>query len=344
MLTAVGVTPAPRPASPNQTRSPQLRSQEGVYEPPPLKWPNHSRKCTTVPQRRFAPPSSLPRAEGSPAPHRTPLPALCRGQTRLPRGVGALHPHPSHTVPNGRREAHSPTAPTAGTPNPAGGGRHLHPRPHSTVLGPIPAPRRPTPPHRAAQRRPGPARTSPPLRPLSAAPDPHLPQPHTARPRPRAMPPTSHSPTRPQQPLLAPPSARLSAPRSCPPRPRPGRGPAVPPRPPLLPLLPPDSGPAAAILPPPAPATASREATPPRHRPRGEGRRPRAAATTRDARVVGAAQSACARRVPRDEPWEAGVTQGACALAESARATGHVTRRARSKDSGGRVTCSPRSQ
>lgn len=333
MLTAVGVTPAPRPASPNQTRSPQLRSQEGVYEPPPLRWPNHSRKCTTVPQRRFAPPR-----HPSPGLRAAPHPVIHHFQrcaAAKPASLAVLGP--STPIPPIRCQtaAEKPTAPTAGTPNPAGGGRHLHPRPHSTVLGPIPAPHRPTPPHRAAQRRPGPARTSPPLRPLSAAPDPHLPQPHTARPRPRAMPPTSHSPTRPQQPLLAPPSARLSAPRSCPPRPRPGRGPAVPPRPPLLPLLPPDSGPAAAILPPPAPATASREATPPRHRPRGEGRRPRAAATTRDARVVGAAQSACARRVPRDEPWEAGVTQGACALAESARATGHVTRRARSKDSGG---------
>lgn len=344
MLTAVGVTPAPRPASPNQTRSPQLRSQEGVYEPPPLRWPNHSRKCTTVPQRRFAPPSSLPRAEGSPAPHRTPLPALCRGQTRLPRGVGALHPHPSHTVPNGRREATAPQPQPPGPPTQRGEAVTSTPDPTAPSWAPSRPhadQHRPTGPLSAARARPAPLRPSDP----------------SALPRTR----TSLSPTRPglapgqcPPPPTAPPapSSRSSPPpalgsaplEAAPPRPRPGRGPAVPPRPPLLPLLPPDSGPAAAILPPPAPATASREATPPRHRPRGEGRRPRAAATTRDARVVGAAQSACARRVPRDEPGEAGVTQGACALAESARATGHVTRRARSKDSGGRVTCSPRSQ
>lgn len=171
------ITPVPRPA-PQTGPIPQLQGKEGVQGPPALRRPNHSREHLVVPHRRFAPhhPSS-PGCVGSPTPphtlHTPPSP-------QFQRCTAAKPPPPPRAVPNGRRDARNPAAPTAGTPNPAGGGRHLHPPPKTPQQRPGP------PPLTAPQRTPGPPRTSlSPTRPgLTPGPAPRLPQP--------------------QQPLLAP--------------------------------------------------------------------------------------------------------------------------------------------
>lgn len=166
MLTAVGVTPAPRPASPNQTRSPQLWNQEGVYEPPPLRWPNHSRKCTTVPQRRFAPPR-----HPSPGLRAAPHPVIHHFQrcaAAKPASLAVLGP--STPIPPIRCQtaAEKPTAPQPQPPGPpTQRGEAVTSTPDPTAPSWAPSrphtdPHRPTGPLSAARARPAPLRPSDP--------------------------------------------------------------------------------------------------------------------------------------------------------------------------------------
>lgn len=284
MLTGCGSHSRPTSSTPNRTHPPTSGAGRGVGPPQHRDGQTTAVSTPLCPTDASLPITLPPGCVGSPT---APSSSAVRRPSPppLPPRAGALRPPCGAKRPPRYPECRSPNR---RDPKP-GRGSPPSPPPYPTTASWAP-------PLTAPQRTPGPPRTSlSPTRPdLTPGPTPHLPQPHP--------PPSSPS---------SPPSARLS-------------DPAVPPRPPLLPLLPPDSGPAAAILPPPAPAVASREATPPRHHPRGgEGRRPRAAATTRDARVEGGAGSLRAHaRNACHVMSEGEVFQGA-------RGESHVTRRGR---------------
>lgn len=180
MLTGCGSHSRPTSSTPNRTHPPTSGAGRGVGPPQHRDGQTTAVSTPLCPTDASLPITPPPGCVGSPT---APSSSAVR-RPSPPPSLPVLEPSAPRVVPNGRRDTRNAAAPTAGTPNPAGGARHHHPR---------------TP-----QQRPGPR----PSRPLSA------PQAHTAPlsaphgpTSPRARPPTSHSPTAPpapQQPLLAP--------------------------------------------------------------------------------------------------------------------------------------------
>lgn len=188
MLTGCGSHSRPTSSTPNRTHPPTSGAGRGVGPPQHRDGQTTAVSTPLCPTDASLPITPPPGCVGSPT---APSSSAVR-RPSPPPSLPVLEPSAPRVVPNGRRDTRNAAAPTAGTPNPAGGARHHHPRTPQQRPGP-----RPSRPLSAPQAHPAP---------LSA---PHGPT------SPRARPPTSHSPTRPP---------------AAPPRP-PALGSAIPPYP-----------------------------------------------------------------------------------------------------------------